>query len=505
MTLREFRARLYGCLTARADALFDLCDAISCADHAVTSLVQLSLVPEFRRGHGALYDALAAGQVDEEALAALLTGTLPQLVDGPEALAWVTEHDTIDYGLLEQALAAVPAAQAAQVREACARWRRLRFAIDATPYPRPDAECSPGRGHVHHDACRCDSTRKTIPGWEYQFAAALGHLRTARAALVDAERTTPATRTRQTARQVRNLLRRLHAAGHDGRGAPLVIMDAGYSAAALTAAMAGQPVHLLIRLASGSVFYANPVTWPGKNGRPVKHGMPVTCHNDPGQASPEPDETLTLPDTPRYGTVRVSAWHQVHPLIHGDRGWFAGWDGELPVLRGTVLRVRVERLPGGRKPHKTMWLWHAGPAPLSLDELWRAYLARFDEEHAFKFAKGTLGLTAARVRTPEQADRWARLVMAAQAQLLLARPHAADLRRPWETRPPAGRPLTPGQVRRGFANIRELPGTPAHVAKPAKPGPGRPKGSASGPAPRYPVPKKSDTKDKPGAQQKIKG
>ena len=85
--------------------------------------------------------------------------------------------------------------------------------------------------------------------------------------------------------------------------------------------------------------------------------------------------------------------------------------------------------------------------------------------------------------------------MAAQAQLLLARPHAADLRRPWETRPPAGRPLTPGQVRRGFANIRELLGTPAHVAKPAKPGPGRPKGSASGPAPRYPVPKKSDTKD----------
>ena len=54
--------------------------------------------------------------------------------------------------------------------------------------------------------------------------------------------------------------------------------------------------------------------------------------------------------------------------------------------------------------------------------------------------------------------------------------------------------MTPGQVRRGFANIRELLGTPAHVAKPAKPGPGRPKGSASGPAPRYPVPKKSDTK-----------
>ena len=497
MALREFRARLYRCLTARADALFELCDAILCADHAVTSLVQLSLVPEFRRGHGALYDALAAGRIDEEALATLLASTLPQVTDGEEGRAWVAEHDQIDYGLLDQALAGLPAGEAAAVREACARWRRLRFAVDATPYPRPDAECSPERGHVHHDACRCDSTRKTIPGWEYQFIAALGHLRTAWAALADVERTTPATRTRQTARQVKNLLRRLHAAGNGGAGAPLVIMDAGYSAAALTAALAGQDVHLLIRLASGSVFYANPVTWPGKNGRPGKHGTRVACHkaDDPDQANPEPDESLTLPGTPLYGTVRVDAWHQVHPLIHGDRGWFAGWDGDLPVLPGTVLRVQVDHLPDGRKPHKTMWLWHAGPAPLSCDELWRAYLARFDEEHAFKFVKSTLGLTAAKVRTPAQADRWVRLVMAAFAQLLLARPLAADLRRPWETRPPAGRPLSPGRVRRGFANIRARLGTPAHVAKPARPGPGRPKGTPKRPAPRHPVPKKTSTTD----------
>ena len=262
-------------------------------------------------------------------------------------------------------------------------------------------------------------------------------------------------------------------------------------------------MHLLIRLASGSVFYANPVTWPGKNGRPGKHGIAVTCHNDPGRANPEPDQSLILPDTPLYGTVRVSAWHQVHPLIHGDRGWFAeNWEGDLPVLRGTVLRVIVEHLPGGRKPHKTMWLWHAGPGPLSLDELWRAYLARFDEEHAFKFAKGALGLTAAKVRTPGQADRWVRLVMAAFAQLLLARPLAADLRRPWETRPPDNRPLSPGRVRRGFANIRAQLGTPAHVAKPARPGPGRPKGTPKRPAPRYPVPKKTSTTDKKSTQNR---
>src|SRR5580698_7521681 len=103
LALREFRARLYGCLTARPDALFELCDAILCADHAVTSLVQLSLVPEFTRGHGALYDALAAGGIDEEAFAALLTATLPPLADGEQGRAWIAEHDTIDYRLLETA------------------------------------------------------------------------------------------------------------------------------------------------------------------------------------------------------------------------------------------------------------------------------------------------------------------------------------------------------------------------------------------------------------------
>jgi hypothetical protein len=496
--LRDFRRRLYGCLASRADALFELTDAILCADHAVTSLVQLSLVPAFRRGHGALYAGLAGGRIDEEKLAALLTGTLPQLVDGEQGRAWIAEHDTIDYGLLERALAGLPAQAAAQVREACARWRRLRFAIDATPYPRPDAECSPGREHVHHDACRCDGTRKTVPGWEYQFTAAIGHLRTAWAALTDVQRTTQAARTRQTITQVKNLLRRLHAAGNGGAAAPLVIVDAGYSAAALTAGLAGHPVHLLARLPAGSVFYYDPAAWPGKNGRPGKYGLAVHCHkaDDLDQANPEPDESLVLPDTPLYGTVQVSAWRGVHPQVHGDRGYFTGWQGKLPVLRGTLLRVTVAHLPDGRIPPKAMWLWHAGPAPLSPDECWRAYLARFDEEHAFKFAKGALGLTAAKVRTPGQAGRWVRLVMAAYAQLLLARPLAFDLRRPWERRPRPGRPLPPGRVRRGFTDIRPCLGTPARVAKPARPGPGRPKGSVKGPAPRYPIPKKTGTTDK---------
>jgi hypothetical protein len=101
---RQFRERLHGCLTARGDALFELADAVLCSDRPVRSLVQLSLEPEFRRAHGALYDALAAGRIDDERLFSLLTAMLPPLVDGPEARAWITEHDVIDPGALDRAL-----------------------------------------------------------------------------------------------------------------------------------------------------------------------------------------------------------------------------------------------------------------------------------------------------------------------------------------------------------------------------------------------------------------
>src|SRR5712672_1463548 len=62
--LAGFRRELYSCLEARADALFELCDAVLCAAGRVSDRARLSLVPEFRRGHGALYDALDCGRAE---------------------------------------------------------------------------------------------------------------------------------------------------------------------------------------------------------------------------------------------------------------------------------------------------------------------------------------------------------------------------------------------------------------------------------------------------------
>src|SRR5215207_8688602 len=59
-------------------------------------------------------------------------------------------------------------------------------------------------------------------------------------------------------------------------------------------------------------------------------------------------------------------------------------------------------------------------------------------EHTVRFAKQTLGWTTPRLRHPEQAERWTWLVLAAYAQLRLARQLVADQRLAWERPRPPG-------------------------------------------------------------------
>ena len=150
---------------------------------------------------------------------------------------------------------------------------------------------------------------------------------------------------------------------------------------------------------------------------------------------------------------------------------------ELPLLHGTLIRLKVDHLPGDREP-KPVWLWSSRTAatPAHVDRLWQAFLRRFDLEHTFRLFKQTLGWTAPKVRSPETADLWTWLVIVAHTQLRLARPLVEDLRRPWERPRPANK-LTPARVRRGFRNLRPTTPRPAGVPQPSRPGPGRPVGS----------------------------
>jgi hypothetical protein len=94
---------------------------------------------------------------------------------------------------------------------------------------------------------------------------------------------------------------------------------------------------------------------------------------------------------------------------------------------------------------------------------------------------------------PDQADRWTWLVLAAYAQLRLARQLAGDQRLPWE-RPRTQPRRSPYRVRRGFPRLLCALGSPAAAPKPSGCPPGRPMGRCTGLAMRYPATKKPTKK-----------
>jgi hypothetical protein len=74
--LGQFRSELHACFPCRADALFELGDALLCTP-AITSVARLSLEPSHRRGWGSAYDALANGRINVDWLRDLLVRVLP--------------------------------------------------------------------------------------------------------------------------------------------------------------------------------------------------------------------------------------------------------------------------------------------------------------------------------------------------------------------------------------------------------------------------------------------
>src|SRR5262245_2504515 len=72
--LMMFRRQLMECFTHRRDTLFDVTDAMLCAQGRVCSPAELSLEPELRRGHGSVYAALREGRIEAAALRRLLVG-----------------------------------------------------------------------------------------------------------------------------------------------------------------------------------------------------------------------------------------------------------------------------------------------------------------------------------------------------------------------------------------------------------------------------------------------
>jgi len=186
--LSGFRTEVYDCLTRRADELFELTDAVLCVDGPVHALVDLTLVPQHRRGHGAMYDGLNQGRIDVRRLRRTLAGLpLPRFGS-----------------------------------------RQLVLAVDVSPWLRSDAACSPDRLFCHVYG-RAKSASQLIPGWPYSFVAVLEPGRSSWTAILDAVRLGPADdATALTATQLRQVVQRLIDCGQHQPGDPdiLIVCDA---------------------------------------------------------------------------------------------------------------------------------------------------------------------------------------------------------------------------------------------------------------------------------------
>jgi DDE superfamily endonuclease len=184
-SLRVFRNSLYRCFDRRADALFELTDALLTAG-PVPSPPHLSLAAIHRRRWGSLYAALSMGRTDEAGLRDLLS-----------------RHSLGDGDLGHPPI----------------------YAVDVSVWPRCDAETSPERGYYYHPS-RHSAGQPIVAGWAYQLVAQLGFERDSWVAPVDARRVKPTENTDETAaEQVRALVQRLP----EPEAMPIFVFDAGYT------------------------------------------------------------------------------------------------------------------------------------------------------------------------------------------------------------------------------------------------------------------------------------
>jgi hypothetical protein len=132
--LLAFRALVPAAFGRRADALFELMEALASAG-PVASPVHLSLEPVHRRGWGSCYAALNHGEIPAEAIEALLAQhPLAEAAGGP-LLYGVDTYGVDTYGVDTYGVDT---------------YGVDTYGVDTSVWPRCDAETSPERGFYHH-------------------------------------------------------------------------------------------------------------------------------------------------------------------------------------------------------------------------------------------------------------------------------------------------------------------------------------------------------------------
>jgi len=424
--LKQFRLKLYQNFTNRADTLIELLDAI-CSNPTATSVVELSQTACFRRSYSSLFKAIDEWQPSKMLLPHLLGPYLP----GPQERPF---------------------------------WLLL---VDVTGQPRPYGRTVADRGMVYQPAVVKGNKPVTI-GHQYSSVT----LGLEPEAGVTGSWVLPLLTERVPTSQDKEMVggSQVDALLDDpqlpfGQELCVEAVDSSYSKAAYLHAHRRHPNLVTIaRAKSNRTFYHQFEPEAVQTaGHPRWYGDPFKLSGSTERAAP--DETLTRWETSARGKryrVEIQAWHNI--LMRGKR---ATPMHKYPFTLVCITRYDEAGQPAFKRP---LWLLVMGDRreELSLEQIYLAYLARFDIEHFFRFGKQKLLLTQFQTPAVEREEKWWQLNHLAFAQLWLARHLTLALPRPWERNLPTmkNRLISPTLVQRGFARIIRQLGTPAQAPKP---------------------------------------
>ena len=425
--LQQFRQAIYDYgLTRRRDAQQELLDALLLYPHA-HSFPYLSLAPVFRRQWHSAYAALEDGQQDRRWLTEYLTKRVPQ-----------------DF-----------AQRGVEV-----------FALDETPWPRPDAPTLADRRYVYSDRLEIGGTGVVV-GHSYSMLAWSAEPATSWVLPISCERIPSHTDAIAVGvKQIEALIE------HRREAFDVIVADAHYGREGFLGAVKHLRCGILTRLRANRVLYGRPGPYAGRGRRRV-HGARF-AFRDPA-TWPAPAQLVRFDDA-RFGRVELRLWEG----LHGRRAAST----EFSVVR---CQIHLDRA----KPPKAMWLAWLGPR-WPVDELWCYYQRRVLLEQAIRFRKQDLLWMRPQVDA-EASLVWTQLVSLAQWMLLLARELVTDRPLPWQPRQVR---LTPGRVRQSLGSVFVHLGTPARGVKRRGKAPGWPVGRRRTPRARHAVKKKGSKTSK---------
>lgn len=393
------------------------------------SLVELSQAPAFVRRWPSLYQGLSNGKINEAALRAVCIHALLQQREGVEPIC---------------------------------------ISVDCSSVPRPEAETSPDRGIIYVPTMP-RATKPVSVGWQFSTVMLLPTEPGSWVGILDQRRI----RTDQTAievaiAQLREVLPHL-------KRRVVILADRWYATAKFLRACKELGCQVLIRLKRNRKLYRKPVRKSAKGRMPLDGAL---LQGTRAETLTGADESVSATDE-KGRPVHITRWRGLH--FKQDR--------DLEVC---VVRVVREGAKDSKRDPRESWFVQLS-VDMPLQEVAPTYAHRFSHEHGYRFMKQDLLWTQARVRTPEQFERWSLLVALALNQLVVASPLGQAVYRPWE---PKHRPLTPRQVRRTMPSLLVQVGTPTRPCQRRGKSPGRALGFHPQPAPRHGVLLKSKRKAK---------